>query len=238
MFSRHFHTVENFTMQFHKTLAAVLLSLGAAAGDLRAGYTINWGSEIHPTNTHNVESDGVTLWNAGYTVSLGVFAGIFVPDENNTGLWATEWRELSRTTYNVEDGYYAGEAILQDNTVFAAGQQAYVWIYNDPNPVPGSEWLMVTDTDWTIPTVPEDQQQTLFPKAWDVVCSTGDGADAIFGGLTLPVAPGVEQVGGVFTAPAAAYCLQTHTFAAVPEPGSLLPLAGLALLLRRKARSA
>lgn len=224
-------------------LSALLLCSAPLA---RAGQTIVWGNEIDSVNR---SSDGSTLWGAGswsgpVVAALGVFDAGFVPSEANAADWADNWTVFQTATYNATNGYFSGTAVLNDNTVFAAGQQAYMWIYNSQEAVHGSEWLLVTDDaadgstadDWVFEAIPADNQQQLRPLQWDLLSQAGNGSTVIFGGLNQPdPLPFNSQIGGEWTEPTSAWCLQTHTFAAIPEP-SVLFLAGAGLVLTGRRR--
>lgn len=228
-------------------LSAVLLGSVPAA---QAGQTIVWGNEIDSINR---ASDGSTLWGNGswagpVIAALGVFDAGFIPSEANVADWADNWTEFHRApTY--QNGQFTGQAVLNDNSVFAAGQQAYMWVYNSQEAVHGSEWLLVTDDsadgnsadDWVFQAIPADNQQQLRTLNWDLIstdgASAGDGSTVIFGGVNQPNSIPNSHIGGEWTEPVApaAWCLQTHTFAAIPEPSVLL-LAGAGLLLTGRRR--
>lgn len=206
------------------TLAACSLLQGSAF----AAYTITWGNEV---DSVNLSSDTLSSsWAAGftgYTFKMGTF-GSYVPVAGDETNWGTNWKTLSTGSYNAAAGYFAGEALLANNTQFAANEKVYIWAYKTPNAnfgtqtpsnigVPsalfGSEWLLLTDNDWKVPTVPADQQQTLLPLAFDVICSQVVTSDVIFGGANA-TGPGVQGAGD-YTDPGSIWCLQSHAYTTV-----------------------
>ena len=184
--------------------------------------TINWGSEF---GSVNLQSDGTTPVTSGFTIQLGKFNTGFIPDPGNVELWEDNWvvfDELLPGDHNADFGYYTSEKQLMDNGVFLGGDQAYVWMFNSQDVVPGSEWLLYTNDgsdgtggdDWTFPVVPGSQQTQ--PLSWRVSNATR----AIFGGIDPDGGdPGDPQQGGGYgTVPTRVFGVQTHTF--VPEPGT------------------
>jgi hypothetical protein len=204
--------------------------------------TIEWGSAF---NSINLQSDGVTAVDGeSFTIQLGKFTSGFQPNPGNVDLWDANWvaadtldpgeHSLLAAPFN---GYYTSKAQLLDNSTFAAGDQAYVWMFNSKATVPGSEWLLYTNDstdgsaldDWLYPLVTGSQQVT--PLLWRVSNAT----NVVFGGLN-PDGPGPgdpEYGGGHGTNPATPFHVQTRTF--VPEPSSgLLALCALLAGTRRR----
>lgn len=202
--------------------------------------TINWGSEF---GSVNIQSDGATPVTASFTIELGRFSNGFIPNGGNVDLWQPNWvvfDALAPGEHNAAVGYFTSEASLNDNQTFAAGDQAYVWMFDNQTTVPGSQWLLYTNDagdgsagdDWKFPAATGSQQP--FPVSWRVSNAT----HAIFGGLDPDRnnGPPLVQGDGHYTEPASPVNLQTHTFITlIPEPG-FPALAGLAALhlLRRK----
>jgi hypothetical protein len=154
-------------------LAAALMAAGCSSA--RAGQTIVWGNEVGDVNT---QSNGSSLWAADWTYALGAFTAGFIPSPENLNLWQANWTQFDEVTdYSLLDGYFHKESVLADNSVFAAGQQAYLWVYNDLAVSPPSEWFLLTDdssdgvtTDnWTFPLVPAEGAQTLEPLRWEAL---------------------------------------------------------------------
>ena len=198
---------------------------------------INWGSEF---GSVNLQSDGTTAVNSSFTVQLGAFDAGFTPTGANVDLWAANWtplNELLPGEHHLVPGYYTRSGSLDDNTTFAAGTQAYVWMYNSNTAVPGSEWLLYTndDTDgsalddWLFPQVTGSKDPVTL--SWRV----SNASRVLFGALDpnrSDTTPG-KFGDGYGTNPTGAFNVQTHTF--VPEPSAwLTSMAGLLILARRR----
>jgi len=216
-------------------IATALVLCGPAWAD-----TINWGSSF---GTQNLQSDATTPVSGSFTIQLGKFSTGFDPDGANVDLWAGNWVPLDSLepgTHNPAMGYFTSEVQLTNNNVFAAGDRAYVWMFNSQAAVPGSEWLLYTNDatdgntgdDWSFPAVTGSQQSMGW--SWRV----SNASRVLFGGLD-PDGPGSvpRRTGdGNGTPSGPPSYLQTYTF--VPEPSAaLLGLAGAALLLRRHRAS-
>jgi hypothetical protein len=133
------------------------------------------------------------------------------------------------------EGYVVGgstsDAANADNTYNFAQKQAYIWIRNSDNPVPGTEWFLATAPSWVFPT-PSLQCCDTAIVNWEV--------QDIANSATLPVFGAASQyVGGGYSSnpTSPANTIQTYTF--IPEPSSALFSAVSALvLLRRRRRDA
>jgi hypothetical protein len=218
-------------------LTAAMLAASAVAVPAQ---TINWASQFF---SGFADSDGIQLDETSYTFELGTFADI-EPDENNTSLWYNKWRVFDRAAYTEATGYFTSTVEMRDDGTSNSaaltpgapsfeGMKAYLWVRNDNNPQPGSQWLLVRDTAWVFPTAIPGCCNNGLPIAWSV--SDLDAGDVpewgSQGGVT---GPGEFTVTGSFT-------LQTHTFplsGQIPEPSAavLLSLSGLAFLRRRRSR--
>lgn len=208
--------------------------------------TINWGTYISPTS-YLFDSAGTNLDDT-YVFELGSF-GSFVPTAANESSWLANWKPFDRATapfssgWNSSIGNVAHSATLQtdftsDSTTvphtytFATGEQAYIWAYKDingnfsPTPGVGMEWALVTNDssdgvvadNWTFPVPSGHVVSTLDWRIEDATATP-------FGGLN-----NVQGPGGFSNTPTD-FILQTHTVAAVPEPGSAILLT-LGLLVR------
>ena len=222
------------------TLLATLSFVGSAPCG-----TVNWGSAF---GSSNVQSDGSTALDSGFTFQLGKFTDGFTPTEANADVWAANWvvfDTIPGSSYNAPFGYFTSEAQLLDNSVFHAGDQAFVWVYNSQSPVPGTEWLLYTNDstdgnaadDWTFFSVPGSQQN--LELSWRV----SNASHAVFGSLDPDAGGGTPPSigGGVGTPPATPYSIQTYTFVAVPEPAAalllLLGAGSLALTQAQRRRT-
>jgi protocatechuate 3,4-dioxygenase beta subunit len=195
--------------------------------------TINWGSQFGSVNR---QSDGTSPLTAAFTIQMGKFTTGFTPDESNVNLWAANWFVFDAaegSEYNPAVGYFSSKKDLVNNTVFQAGDQAYVWIYDDQAAEPGSEWLLYTNYDWTFPVAPAGQIVT--PLSWRVSNAT----TAVFGAIDPDAGgPSATSVGGGGgTLPATAFHLQTRTIlATVPEPAAAALWGALGLLMASRRR--
>lgn len=221
-------------------LAMVCGALGILPTALNAG-SINFYNV--PGNTL-LKEDGVTALDNGFVFEFGTFEAGFTPTGNNITNWIDNWKPFARAEapsingWNSSISYFNKSGILQlsgqsdqglSADVFAAGELAYLWVYNDFSITDGSQWALVTNdstdlnpaNDWLLPNPSE-------ALPWEYPLS--NALNPVWGGLHN------VQGGGNFTAPLTAFTLQTH---AVPEPGSvmLVLLAGLAWRIQRARRS-
>ena len=211
--------------------------------------TINWGSASFD---RLFTSTGAPL-DDSFTFELGTF-GTFVPTEFNMSQWEANWRVFDRATaangkWNSASSFFESYANLNDNgtsssseanpgSLFAQGEQAYIWTFNTLQLTHGlTEWALVTNNsldsnsadDWKFPP-PTDHSLT--PLEWriggDPLSSMGPANDVPFGGVNSQQGP------GSYTADPQPFDLQTHTLA--PEPGSALLIGMLGLLVPFRRR--
>lgn len=208
--------------------------------------TIFWGSSF---NDLLFDSAGNPLDNS-YTFELGTF-GSFLPDASNVEQWFSNWKILDRliapaaSGWNSEQSFFAGSLTIQsDGTsdraatigtdfVFASGEQAYIWVYNDVGNVTGSEWALVTNDssdgdstdDWVLPPLALDcgcPSENLMLE-WRLSLAT----TVPFGGVND------EYGGGEISGIPPAFSLQT---AAIPEPSTAFLLLASSLFFHRRKR--
>jgi hypothetical protein len=219
------------------TLVAGFLTLVSPA--LQAG-SINFYNV--PGNTL-LQQDGVTALDNAFKFEFGTFDAGFTPTTNNITDWMANWKPFARAEapsingWNSSISYFNKSGILQlsgqsdqglSADVFAAGELAYLWVYNVFSITDGGQWALATNdssdgnaaNDWLLPSPSE-------ALPWEYPLS--NALNPVWGGLHN------VQGGGNFTAPLAAFTLQTH---AVPEPGSVLlvMLAGVAWRIKRARR--
>lgn len=208
-------------------VSAVTLALGVAS----QGQTIDWGS---PDGIDIVDSSGNVLDNT-FIFELGAFTNSFVPEQNNYNDWFGFWKVFDRADYNQLDGTFASSVLMQSdgtsNSAFLTpgagsfeGLDAYIWIRNSDDPIPGSEWFLVRAESWVFPEYDPDCCGG-FPLKWSISDLTSTDVPE-WGSQSGIVGPGVRTDTDV-------YEIQTHTF--VPEPSSLmLVFLGSGLLMRRR----
>ncbi len=202
-----------------------LMVVGTAS--VAPAQTINWGNAASLSGI-NFDSGG-SLLDGSYTFTLGVFDAGFDPYTADPTTWFANWTELDTATYNAPVSLFSDTFLVTDNT--HAGQQAYIWGYNQTTPVDQTaEWVLITDddgkdgNDWVIPN---HSDQTALTLEWRVSSATSP----VFGGLNDTQGP------GDFSSDPTPYQLQTHTFPApVPEPGALAFLAYAGFLTARRRR--
>lgn len=224
----------------YSSLCSVLGFLVCVAGltcRSEAAVTIVWDGEV---GAKTLSSDGVSGWTSDYIVDLGVFGGGFVPTLMNIGEWGANWQSLGTTGYNPAPGGDAGDAnfsgsvLLEDNSLFDAGAQVYMWVRNSLTISEYGQWLLVTDDaasageDWLIPDASLSDQSTE-AVTWSLFCNVSEQT-VVFGGIESGGA------GGEWTVPTTEWCYQTHW---VPEPSGtsalLVPLVfGMAVTRRRR----
>jgi len=201
-----------------------------------AAVTIVWDGEVGATA---LQSDGVSGWTSQYVVDLGVFTSGFTPTVANLGDWGANWLSLGTTNYNpapggdVTSANFSGSVVLEDNSLFDAGTQVYMWVRDSLTISGYGEWLLVTDDassagdDWLIPDTTFSDQTTP-AVTWSMFCAAEEQT-VVFGGIES------GGTGGEWTVPATEWCYQTHF---VPEPAGTMALVlpalfGLGVTRRR-----
>lgn len=211
---------------------------------------IVWGSDLVFGNV--ITSDGSALLLADFSFELGTFDG-FVPTEDNTDQWVGNWKVFDAITPNSPDGgdgFIAGTpptaffgstaTLFSDRTsssddalptsLFNAGEQAYVFIRNGDNPVPGTEWLLYTSQShpsWIFPGGFAEELQWYLDDVDEVIWGAVNG----------------NLIGeGSHTDTSTDFYIRSHGFetTGVPEPSVPLScsLALSLLIWRRRARKA
>jgi hypothetical protein len=214
-----------------------------------SGATINWGNSAFDTV---MDSQGNELSNGSFLFQLGVFDGIFVPDLDNVDQWAANWVVFDASGYNqAADLFYSEARFIEyvgtnnpegfvvggsdsdapgvNRSYNFAGKQAYIWIRNGVDPVPGTEWFLATLAgSWEFPTPSGECCDNGLTLNWEV-------QDL---GSTTPIfgAQGASIGGGYATSPTSQNTIQTYTF--IPEPSSALLIAASMIVLLRRRRCA
>jgi hypothetical protein len=200
-----------------------------------AAVTIVWDGAVGATA---LQSDGVSGWTSQFVVDLGVFENGFVPTLGNVWDWGGNWLSLGTTNYNpapggdVTSANFSGSVVLENNDLFEAGAQVYMWVRGASLTGLG-EWLLVTDdaasdgSDWVIPDTTFSDQTTP-AVTWSLFCEA-DEQTVVFGGIES------GGSGGDWEEPATNWCYQTHQ---VPEPAGTMALVlpalfGLGVTRRR-----
>jgi hypothetical protein len=194
--------------------------------------TLNWGNEVFGDVT---DSEGVTLDNT-FVFELGSFVDGFVPTESNLDQWVLNWEVFDQAAYNSTLGYFTSTVYVNNDvttsntsasTISFAGLDAYIWIRNDDNPVPGTEWLLTRAASWTFPSIGGDCCNTEVIQ-WAV--SDLELSDVPVWGRQNDVIGSGEFITTGTTG------LQTFTF--VPEPSSaVLTAVAAGFLVFRRRRS-
>ena len=210
-------------------LTVAILALGASCS---YGQTLNWSNEVFDDLT---DSNGNTLDETLFVFELGSFVNGFVPDETNTDEWILNWRVFDTASYEQDNGHFTSTVYIQNDvtssnptasTISFAGLEAYIWIRNDDDPVPGTEWFLARADDWTFPTTGGDCCNTEVVE-WSVtdLATTDVPLWGRQGGIEGP---------GEYSTPPGTTGLQTFTFVPEPSTAIMTAIAGLGLVLRRR----
>jgi len=202
------------TLFTHLSLVAFLIAGISAA---RAQTTINFTS---PLSEIGKDSTGTVL-DTSYTFALGSF-GSFTPSSSNVGDWASNFTVLGSTTWDTGFTQYSGTGNLtNNNSPFTTSNQGFVWGYNTQTIGASTEWILLTNTNWTFPTVGSSPTVN-----WT---SNDAGTYAALGTLNNPDGASADPY------------LQTANLSAVPEPSTYALVAGVACLgymMARRRRAA
>lgn len=180
--------------------------------------TVNWGNTPGDTN---LQSDGTSALD-GFHFELGTFTSGYDPLAHQPNVWGDDWITLDAAVYNSGAGYFSDRHMFTNDDY--AGQQGYIFVYNDLTGTESSEWFMTTDASWIIPAT--GGGQPALPLEWRIFNS----GEVLYGQKPGDKGPGDG------TDPPGGYQLQTFTF--VPEPGTSLLFGVLmsAVLFRRSRR--
>lgn len=225
-----------------KFLLLTLAILGTASGHVHAR-TVDWGGAVGDS----LFTSAGSIFDDSMIFELGSFGTSFTPTDLNMDQWLTNWKVFDRATagngWNSTDQFIASSANLTTSGTssespplpsftFAQGEQGYIWAYKtDQTYAPGLEWALITNNgsdgistnDWLFPA---HSDQTGLPLQWRF----STASTPIFGALN-----NVQGAGSFSTDPVGEQ-LQTHTVAAVPEPGGALLIAAAGLMVRLRRR--
>lgn len=126
--------------------AVMLLFALWLTATVKAG-TVYWGSESF---ARNIDSKG-REWDAGFSLSLGVFQSGFTPTSANREQWLQNWTPLGVAEFNAAESRFAG---IIDTTLAPpnlAGRSVYFWASNGSDLTKGPEWLLLTHPSWLWP---------------------------------------------------------------------------------------
>ena len=83
-------------------------------------------------------------------LQLGMFSAGFTPTASNLGNWQSNWLTDSVGYYDSQAPEWSSSLSLNDNSVFAVGQQLSLWLFDSTSP--SGEWALFTDPAWLITT--------------------------------------------------------------------------------------
>lgn len=109
---------------------------------------VYWGSESF---SRNIDSKGRD-WDAGFSLSLGVFQAGFTPTSENREQWLRNWTPLGVAEFDAAESRFAGvidTALVPPNL---AGRSVYFWASNGSDLTKGPEWLLLTHPSWLWPS--------------------------------------------------------------------------------------
>lgn len=222
-----------------KSIVSALCCVVVGASGAHA-MAVSWGSELFSDFR---DSYGNPL-DETFVIQLGFFEDVlgapFVPDAGNVVDWAARWKVFDQATLNIGLGYFSSEARVTaegagtspaaDLGVNFIGRQAYLWIRNGLEPMPGTEWFLATAAEWIFPQGSDECCDTTMPLQWSISDLNPDGGEAVppvWGGQTG------RSGSGTYTTTSPDFSLQTFTI--VPEPSAILiAMSGGLLLLRRQ----
>lgn len=219
---------------------ALLLALSSVLSGLSHAQQINWSSQLFSSI---VDSNGNPLPPENFVFELGYFNGSFDPAVNDFGTWIDNWTGVDIATYTSTEyfddnsnslgtyGYFTGQFNMSDVSGsfddLGIEREAFIWIRNATEPVPGTEWLVVRAATWLYPQLDSECCSNDTPTIWSV-SELGEFDVPLFGNQSGFEGPGERSV---YDSTAD---LQTYTF--IPEPSSalLVGLAGVACAFRRR----
>jgi hypothetical protein len=224
------------------TLASALLLASSAQAS-----TLTWNTD-GDSLLFNVNGG---LLDSSFTFELGTFGTTFVPTASNYNDWLTNWKRFDRASVSAGGSFNPGNGTVSsiasvldgadpaDHTdnisssayadptaTFAEGERAYIFVYNNLSPTPGTEWALYTNPTWLLPRSSSHSSVTL---DWNI----NTQGQAVLGGSQNSYTSGIRYSNPVV------YDVQTSTFpAAVPEPSGALLIGSIGMvgMLRRRRR--
>jgi|GEM_PF-4082025 len=127
-----------------KRLLASLAILAAVCAPLSA------------TNYYFTDSDYTlfasngTEFSAG-NLQLGKFTSGFSPTSSNTASWSSSWLSGPTGSFDPSGPDWSAALTLTNNSVYAVGDQLYLWAFNTVSGT-NREWALLTDPTWKIVT--------------------------------------------------------------------------------------
>jgi hypothetical protein len=220
------------------------LGLGLLCSGVATAAQINWGNAFTTSTAERIFcANGEAMTEANgteFTFSLGTF-GNFVPTSGNVDEWMGNWKPLQELKYQPGDpstpvtpsnDFYTGGVTLTDNSVFATGENAYLYVYRTVNGSLTEVALLrrsISNTSGAAWRIPKGDSGVALPLSWRL-----SGANTIvYGGANNIQSAGEYDVDpGVFN-------IQLHYLpntAAVPEPSVVVLAAGaiVGFWLRRR----
>lgn len=191
--------------------------------------TIDWGFDAPFTTSLD---SGASALDASYVFHVGAFnaLGTFTPTRANIADWSTNWQSFDTDTYNAGTAFFHGNQSINDNSVFPATEQAYIWGTNNGISSSG-EFVLLTSASWQFPTATAaDTSTTSFLLTNG---GTDTGVSAIVGAIDNTYSG--SETGISVDATGSNFDLQTE---AVPEPASALffSISAIWFLFRRPRR--
>lgn len=200
--------------------------------------TIHWGNALGDSFYSSTGSQiSTTDLSSQFKFELGVFEAGFTPNGTNVNLWTSKWKKLDSASYGV--GSFAGSVTLGSGGILDgdtsepvsifAGQQAYIWVYNGLSLTPGSEWSLVSNTNWILSDSSGQvaSTQSLF--------LSNPGTTATFG---QEQGDGTLSTGAGYASNPLNSGFQIQTYSFIPEPSTMaLLFSGMGLLWRRRRPS-
>ena len=203
-----------------KSLQLIAVFAGLVFPSLaKADVQINYGSTFFEVGKTSTGSD----FDSSFVFALGCFSPGFTPDTTNEASWSSNFTAApimggGTVGWSSFLSSFSGIASLSDNNApFASGSLLYVWGYNQTSVGLGSEWILLKNADWKVPTVSGNPPSPTY--------ATGDlGTIAVIGTLNAPSSGSNTYI---------------QTAKPVPEPSTfaLLGLGLAGLLAARKRRS-
>ena len=145
------------------------------------GGQIFWGSDRLAVN---VRSGGEAL-DGTFRFELGVFEEGFEPTVENASDWRGHWVAVQRVEYDSGLRFFAGVCgIGHELLPLNAGEQGYIWGFDDEVASAGAEWLLATDPGWRWPA---SLEATALPLQW----TTGTASSVVMG--SVDAEPGVHM---------------------------------------------
>ncbi len=122
----------------------------------------------------NIFNSAGSLWGTELNLEFGSF-GSFTPDSTNLSNWGINFVSSDVGYLDPSSPEWSTRLVTATNDgVWSVGSQLYLWAYDSKTLDGVSQWLLLTDTTWVMPTVSSTDPTVDFVLSANTVRIFGD----------------------------------------------------------------